>query len=207
MTDPLTVEAPELIGIGAQSLVARAQALGLTWDLRPVTVVAPTESSLTAPISATYDGDISVLPFINVTGFPLHVGQRAMGLTVPPAGNFIIGALEQVTPWTPLVFQNGWHNNGTSVTCSYRRIVAINSVQLVGEIIAGTVAPGTIIGNLPVDFRPLNNISFPIASNPSPAAGAIGPLIQLLPSGNLIIFGIPAGGAAYFSVICPLDAA
>lgn len=89
MTDQGWVEAPELIGIGAQSIVDRAQALGLTWQLRPVTVVGTQP-----PVTAVYDGDNAVLPFVNLTGMHMATGTRAMGMVVPPAGNYIIGFLD-----------------------------------------------------------------------------------------------------------------
>lgn len=102
MTDDAAKQAPSLIGIGNQSLVDRARALGLTWTLRPATVVQSSSSGVLVGIPGafitdvlvTYDGDSVILPTINLTGSILPVGARVMGLLIPPSGNYIVGQLE-----------------------------------------------------------------------------------------------------------------
>lgn len=85
-----TQEAPALIGIGAQSIVDRAKQLGLTWTLRPATV---TVSGMITDTQVTYDGDTVPISCFNISGSRLFVGDRVMGMQVPPSGNFIIGTL------------------------------------------------------------------------------------------------------------------
>lgn len=94
MTNELT-EAPALIGIGAQSIKERAKSLGLTWTLRPGTVVAPPVED-PAGTQVLYDGDSEPIDSINLTGFFLPVGARVMCAFVPPAGSYVIGDVDQV---------------------------------------------------------------------------------------------------------------
>jgi hypothetical protein len=87
MTAPETKEAPELVKVGVKSTVELARRLGLTWELRPATVSARSSPD---QITATYDGDTEAINMIDLTGGQM-IGERAMGLFVPPAGNFLIG--------------------------------------------------------------------------------------------------------------------
>lgn len=94
MTD--SQEAPALVGIGAQSIVDRAKELGLTWTIRPATVVTSEEPArpLNSAESILYDGDSESIDAFNLTGQVLNVRQRVMVIGVPPAANYIIGFLE-----------------------------------------------------------------------------------------------------------------
>jgi hypothetical protein len=203
MTDKLTQEAPALVGIGAQSIVDRAKELGLTWTLRPATVTRVGDSVTTTEV--VYDGDTVAVGCVNLTGSDVRLSQRVMGMMIPPSGNFIIGLLGS-NDWLPFVFQNGWHNSNptTAVSAQYRRL-APNCVQLIGEIASGTIANNTIVTNLPAGYRPRFITSYTISCNPSPAAGVVGPLMQLKPNGDIVIWGATTG-SAYFSAILPLDA-
>lgn len=87
MTDPVIVEAPQLISVGTQSMVSRAASLGLTWTLRRATVTASTAGAM----QVTYDADTAPVNCVNLTGELLSLGDRVMGMIVPPSGNFIIG--------------------------------------------------------------------------------------------------------------------
>lgn len=75
------------LGIAVQELVAQAKKLGLTWDLRPATVV---NGANTSNISATYDGDTTPLNMTSLVGI-LSNNSRVQVIFVPPAGHFIIG--------------------------------------------------------------------------------------------------------------------
>ncbi len=89
MTEPsVTQEAPDLIGVGAQSIVEGAQRLGLTWNLRLATV---TSVSSIDSLNAVYDGDTATIGMTNMTGVPYAFGDRVYVIVVPPSGNFIIG--------------------------------------------------------------------------------------------------------------------
>jgi hypothetical protein len=89
----LTQEAPALVGIGAQSIVDRGRKLGLTWSLRPATVMATNNIANLSGIQIQYDGDNTTLQVANLSGQSLQVGDRVMGLEVPPSANYIVGRL------------------------------------------------------------------------------------------------------------------
>jgi hypothetical protein len=89
----LTQEAPALVGIGAQSIVDRGRKLGLTWSLRPATVMAANNIANLSGIQIQYDGDNTTLQVANLSGQSLQVGDRVMGLEVPPSANYIVGRL------------------------------------------------------------------------------------------------------------------
>ncbi len=56
--------------------------------------------------------------------------------------------------WVKPTLVNGWTNRvGAFANFQYRK-VAGNQIQIVGEIIPGTLADGTVVTTLPVGFRP-----------------------------------------------------
>jgi len=82
--------APELIGVGAKSIVDNAQRLGLEWTLRLATVL---DGSNASAVSAVYDGDANnPIDMTSMIG-TLLFGQRIYVIIVPPSGNFIVGRL------------------------------------------------------------------------------------------------------------------
>jgi hypothetical protein len=83
--------APELISVGAKSIVENAQRLGLEWGLKIATVI---DGSDPTAITAIYDGDTSSAP-IDMTSMigTLLFNQRVYVITVPPSGNFIVSQL------------------------------------------------------------------------------------------------------------------
>jgi hypothetical protein len=90
MTEPaLTRTAPNLIGVGAQSVSQNAIRLGLTWRMRPATVA--TVDSLTS-VTIVQDGDTAEIAAVSLVG-TVAVGDRVMSILLPPAGVFIIGYL------------------------------------------------------------------------------------------------------------------
>lgn len=90
MTEPgLTRTAPNLIGVGAQSIAENASRLGLTWGLRPATVTTVTSPTL---VQVRQDGDTENVFVVSLIG-GVAVGDRVMTITVPPAGIYIVGLL------------------------------------------------------------------------------------------------------------------
>jgi hypothetical protein len=87
MTSPFTIEAPELISIGAQSIVDRAKSLGLVWTRRLATVV---DCSDLTSVSVLFDGDTVNVTAVSMVGFP-GKGARVYVDIVPPSANFIVG--------------------------------------------------------------------------------------------------------------------
>jgi hypothetical protein len=102
MTRPMPVDpsqvAPDLIGVGAQAIQDRARALGLTWTMRPATVV--TYDSNTGKATAIYDGDTVALGMDCLVGGLVN-GQRVMGMAVPPGANYILGTFGTSVATTP----------------------------------------------------------------------------------------------------------
>ena len=86
--NPFPVEAPDLIGIGAQSIVDRAKPLGLTWTRRMATVV----DAITDPANTIilFDGDSINTTAVSMVG-ALPPDTRVYVDMVPPAANFITG--------------------------------------------------------------------------------------------------------------------
>jgi hypothetical protein len=83
-------EAPALIGIGAQSIVDRAKELGLTWTLRPASVINP---GTVNNVDILYDGDDVPIGAINLTGVTMTINDRVMAVAVPPGNNVILGLI------------------------------------------------------------------------------------------------------------------
>lgn len=74
---------------GTRELLNEARRLGLTWGLRPATVLDVG--------NVRYDGDDTetVTRVVNLLESPLFPEQRVMCMFVPPAGNFVIGSLTE----------------------------------------------------------------------------------------------------------------
>jgi len=148
-------QAPALVGIGAQSIVDRAKSLGLTWTLRPASIAAD-------GVSILYDGDTEPINAVNLTGDAKTSGDRVMGLTVPPSGNFIIG-VTKVDPWHTPTFINGWVDYDTTVWQGARyRKMADGMVTIQGLVKNGT--SGNIFV-LPDSYRPAKNLVFATVAN------------------------------------------
>lgn len=83
MTDDAT-KTPDLVGVGIAATTQDAKRLGLTWALRPATVVS------TVPLTCLYDGDDKPIGMISLIGY-LTIGTRVMAEYVPPSGNYVVG--------------------------------------------------------------------------------------------------------------------
>lgn len=83
MTDPLG-DAGAMAQAQVKALVQNAQALGLTWTLRPATVTS------SSPVMATLDGDTVPIDMTSIVG-SVYSGQRVYVLIIPPSGNYVIG--------------------------------------------------------------------------------------------------------------------
>ena len=120
MTTPaqFSVEAPDLIGIGAQSIVERSKSLGLVWVKRLATVVDGTTDS--ANVSILFDGDTVNNVAASMVG-PLPTGTRVYVDIVPPAGNFICGLVTDEP--NPALFASSSTNAafaaGTTTSATY----------------------------------------------------------------------------------------
>lgn len=71
----------------AEAVLERARRTGLTWRLRPATVVSVDADGTTR---AVYDGDDQPIRVTSMVG-PVAVAARVMVVTTPPSGNHIVG--------------------------------------------------------------------------------------------------------------------
>lgn len=69
---------------GTKQLVEDATRLGISWTLRPGTIVS------VDPLKVTFDGDDTPISAVSLIGI-LPQDTRVMGLIIPPGGNFLIG--------------------------------------------------------------------------------------------------------------------
>jgi hypothetical protein len=141
--------APSLIGVGAQSIVDRARQLGLTWTLRPATVVTFVVATGTATVQ--FDGDTATLGVVSLIG-QVSPNQRVMCMSVPPGGNFIIGSIgssnrtndysqiafgERLTPSTASAGSQGvLRLDNVPIVSGQNYLVTTNSFLLFNTVIA-----------------------------------------------------------------------
>lgn len=125
MTEPQQL--PALLGATAESIVDNAKDLGLTWTLRPATVV----SDPSGP-SVIYDGDSAVVGVETLIGTAIPT-DRVMMLQIPPGGNYIIGRLTGTpfTPKTTLTFRGEVLATGdVTLTTSSQVIIPLFSITV-----------------------------------------------------------------------------
>jgi hypothetical protein len=84
----------EQISVGAQSLVRNANRLGLTWLLRVGTVISSVDSNR---LEVRLDGDEANLTAVSIVG-EVVAGRRVYVISIPPAGNYVIGWVGQIFP-------------------------------------------------------------------------------------------------------------
>lgn len=97
----------------------------------------------------------------------------------------------------------GWNDNPAGQPVQYRLVPSpSNCVQFRGESIPGTLADGTVIGTLPVGYRPANIQSFTARK----AAGQYA-LFQLNTNGQIKVFdGAGSTLMIFIPALLPLDA-
>jgi hypothetical protein len=95
--DTPDVNAPELVGVGAQTIVDRSQALGLTWARKIAEVQSGDDPTACLVI---FDGDTAAVSVVSMIG-KLTNGDRVYVDTVPPSANFITGLA------SPAIFPRG----------------------------------------------------------------------------------------------------
>lgn len=96
MTTPVEPQIPLATSLASvDELVLQARRLGLTWSLRPATVVDVTYITLGAyEPRVQMDGDVlnAAIAVVSLAG-PVAVGMRVMVMSVPPVGNYVIGVI------------------------------------------------------------------------------------------------------------------
>jgi hypothetical protein len=81
-------DSASLLTANTQAIVANAQSLGLSWNLRIATVDL---STTTQGVTATFDGDTVSISMVNMTGNDLAAGTRVYVIMIETQGNFIVG--------------------------------------------------------------------------------------------------------------------
>ena len=102
-----------------RTLVENAKRLGLSWSLRPATVVSPSTVAASAP-RVILDGDSAQVRPVSLVG-ALHPNQRVMVLVTPPSGLHVIGRIGDYQ-WKTMSLQNGWTNRTGFQGAKYRLV-------------------------------------------------------------------------------------
>lgn len=124
-----TEEFAGLFSVGAETLVRNAFRLGLTWRLRPGTVVDVSTANL---VVVRLDGDTTPIPVTSMIG-SRAINTRVYVLTVPPAGNYMIGQVDAFTPEpTPTRIGTG--------------VETADSATFTAETVIGTVTGDLVLG-------------------------------------------------------------
>lgn len=80
-----------------QAVAENAKRLGLTWDITMATIVdGSSPGSVTAVFDSDADSGAQTLGLISMIG-QLAPGERIYVVTVPPAGNYIVGVVRSVS--------------------------------------------------------------------------------------------------------------
>lgn len=89
MNDDLAIEAPSLVSVGAQQLVADANRLGLRWQIRLGTVVMV--SSDFTKVFLILDGDTVAVRAVPMSGSGFIVGARTYVVETQQGSYYIFG--------------------------------------------------------------------------------------------------------------------
>jgi hypothetical protein len=109
----------------------------------------------------------------NITGLEATISSKA---------NTAQENLIEITP------QNGWVHRSPKLTY-YKD--TIGRVHLWGQLQNGTYTDGTVVGTLPVGYRPSGNVRVPCVKTND---GSI-PNINISPAGEIAIYGLSSTGA------------
>jgi hypothetical protein len=123
MPDQTAQGAPDLARI--TELVRLADRLGLTWALRPGTVVSVSAPYSRREASVRMDGDDGGITVVSLVG-DVVLGDRVMVVWVPPSGQYAIGLLNQ--PSSQLWAAASTANSGTVIAEAV--VLTIPSVAL-----------------------------------------------------------------------------
>lgn len=126
-----------------QALINNAKRLGLLWTLTPGTVAPAAGASSLVPVIV--DGDDIAINTVSLIGAQSS-GMRVMVLTVPPAGNYIIGAYGGSNIRQALIYANTFQVSGdTALTLVNQTLTgATHSLTL--------TSPATLFASSSIDF-------------------------------------------------------
>ena len=106
------------------------------------------------------------------------------------------GAQED-SDWVDLTLLNSWVNFGTGHPPAQYRLLG-GVVYIKGVIKSGTVTSGTVLANLPVGCRPLENLIFGLMTSP----GTVAVRVDVTSAGNITVMSTGAS-TAWLSICVP----
>lgn len=104
-------------------------------------------------------------------------------------------------------YQNGWSDFGSGFAVGQYRYIASppRSVQILGVLKPGTKTAGTVMFNMPANYRPAHTNLYPIVADVT-ISGGQSPAVLIANTGDVQVYGL--GGTASFialNIIYPLD--
>lgn len=112
-----------------------------------------------------------------------------------------------IETWRPIVFANGWANQGTSTApgqpAPFRAVLAAAPVRhvAISGVLNGPANGGLSVGNVLAAYAP--KYRQPVMCYASPASGT--PMLIIEPSGAITPVGIGATASVWVSGVYPLD--
>lgn len=185
-------------------LVENAKRLGLSWSLRPATVLSSSEVSATAP-RVILDGDSTQIRPVSLIG-ALHPQQRVMVMITPPSGLHVVGRIGDYG-WKTLTLLNGWVNRPGYQGPKYRLVpYPENHVEIVLNLISGSRGPGMLIGYMPDGYRPINTARIAMSGGTGTAMSVTGSA-EIAPDGAITMWDFDYSGAWHQTIagFYPLD--
>lgn len=106
--------------------------------------------------------------------------------------------------WTGITFANGWTNLAGGMAGSFKLVASPpNGLWLVGNLVPGTKVNGTVIGTLPVGFRPSHTIGVPLTADVQAAGQS--PHLNIDSGGVMTCFGVATATQVAVCSVIPLD--
>lgn len=173
-----------------RTLIENAKRLGMSWSLRPATVVSSSAVAATAP-RVIVDGDTAQVRPISLVG-PLHPNQRVMVMTTPPSGLHVIGRIGDFG-WKDMSLQNGWVVRPGYQGAKYRLMeYPSNHVEIVANLVFGSVVNGVLICTLPVGYRPVSVARISMGGGTA-GGGALSGSCEISPNGEVRMWDYTSG--------------
>lgn len=160
-----------------------------------------TQASARTGIGAAKSGANSDITSLSALSTALSIGQGGTGQITAAAA---LSALGAQTAWANVPLSNGWSiTAGTRAV--YRKI--LGQVQIEFNVAGGTPTDGTIVGTLPVGFRPVSKIGIPVVAGANAAVtpGVTVPRIVIDTDGTMKCQNCVSANGIAFALLMPLD--
>lgn len=155
----------------------------------------------TTPVAVTIQGNLDLIDTFGAGGIFTASGGALITPGPTTVADLEITGLLSTTPWAKPTLVNGWTNRGGIYPDFQYRTIASNQLQIVGEIVPGTLVNGTVITTLPAGFRPVDPVLIPARKGASAVA-----YLQLDSTGQVQIFDGAGSTLVQISpTLIPLD--